>query len=297
MLTEIDQSEINYFGTEFSPDEQVLLKSVLKHSTHPLSQRIYSQFRTTVLPVLNYSEIPGKGIEAEVKGLHVRIGSASFTGAEAGPQTETRVYIRLNNQVYGYFVFMNKYRKGLETVLNSLQKVKKLAVLSGDNESERERLRALFGPEAELNFNQSPVQKLEYIQKLKEQGHRVIMIGDGLNDAGALKQADAGIALTDKVSGFSPSCDGILEAKNFAQLATFLKFSRVCMYIILGSFGVSFVYNIIGLSLAVIGKFSPVVSAILMPISTISVIVFATVAVQITANRMKLNKGEELVVT
>jgi Cu+-exporting ATPase len=296
-LTETDQSEINYFGKAISPEVQVLLKSVLKHSTHPLSQRIYSQFTTTTLPVINYSEIPGKGIEAEVKSMNVRIGSAAFTGAEAGPQTETRVYIRLNGTVYGYYVFMNKYRKGLETVLNSLQKVKKLAVLSGDNDSERARLKTLFGPEAELNFNQSPVQKLEYIQQLKDAGHRVIMIGDGLNDAGALKQADAGIALTDKVSGFSPSCDGILEAKNFAQLATFLKFSKVCMRIILGSFGVSFIYNILGLSMAVMGEFTPIVSAILMPVSTISVIVFATISVQIAANKMNLNKPEKLAIT
>src|SRR5688572_6174656 len=192
---------------------------------------------------------------------------------------------------------MNKYRKGLETVLRSLKKVKKLAVLSGDNDSERERLRSIFGPDAELHFNQSPVQKLEYIQKLKDQGHKVIMIGDGLNDAGALKQADAGIALTDKVSGFSPSCDGILEAKNFGLLGTFLKFSKVNMRIILGSFGVSFIYNIIGLTMAVMGEFTPIVSAILMPISTISVIVFATISVQVAANKMKLNKPEKLVVT
>ena len=177
-----------------------------------------------------------------------------------------------------------------------MKKVKQLAVLSGDNESERERLRAFFGPDAELNFNQSPVQKLEYIQKLKDQGHKVIMIGDGLNDAGALKKADAGIALTDKVSGFSPSCDGILEARNFDRLAPFLRFSKVSLNIIVASFCVSFVYNIIGLTMAVMGKFTPIVSAILMPISTISVIVFATVAVQIAGNRLKLNKPAKVVI-
>ncbi len=293
-LTQTDQSEITYCGTDFTPEEQVILKSVLKHSTHPLSQRIYTQFATTTLPVINFSELPGKGLEAEVKNTNVRIGSAAFTGSQPGPETETRVYINLNGKNCGYYVFRNKYREGLQMVLNSLQKVKKLAVLSGDNESERDRLRILFGPEAELNFNQSPTQKLAYIQKLKTEGHKVIMIGDGLNDAGALKQADAGIALTEKVSGFSPGCDGILEAGNFAQLATFLQFSKVCMAIILGSFGVSFVYNIIGLTMAVMGKFTPIVSAILMPVSTLSVIIFATVAVQIAANKMELNKAEKL---
>jgi P-type Cu+ transporter len=113
-------------------------------------------------------------------------------------------------------------------------------------------------------------------------------VGDGLNDAGALRQSDAGIALTNSITNFSPSCDAILDATAFDKLSKFLKFSKTTMTIILATFAVSLIYNVIGLTLAVQGLFSPIVSAILMPISSLSVIVFATISVNIAAKRAGL---------
>jgi Cu+-exporting ATPase len=221
----------------------------------------------------------------------VEVGSAAWTGwkAEEGVSPdETRVYLTLHGQPRGYYTFGNVYRPGLQRVVDELKPQMRLAVLSGDNAAEEPRLRQLFGKEAELNFRQSPVEKLQYVQGLKEQGHRVLMVGDGLNDAGALQQSEVGIALTDNVSGFSPSCDGILDAGHFARLSLFVRFAKVSMRIILASFGVSFIYNIIGLTMAVTGQFTPIVSAILMPTSTLSVILFATLAVRVAAKRMGL---------
>jgi Cu+-exporting ATPase len=166
------------------------------------------------------------------------------------------------------------------------QQGKKLAVLSGDNDAEREKLRALFGDTAELRFAQTPADKLAYIAGLKARGEKVIMVGDGLNDAGALQIA--GISVTSSVNGFAPGCDAILDAGAFPQLATFLRFARRSLQVILTAFGISFVYNIIGLSLAVTGQFSPVVSAILMPISSLSVILCSVLGVRLVAWRMPL---------
>jgi len=149
-------------------------------------------------------------------------------------------------------------------------------------------LRELFGPQADLRFRQTPHDKLTYIAELKQQGRTVIMVGDGLNDAGALQQANAGVALTDTLTNFSPACDAILEARSFGQLPRILHFAQDCLQVVLGTFVLSFCYNGIGLGLAVQGKFTPIVSAILMPISSLSVMVFATLLVRYAAHRRKL---------
>jgi Cu+-exporting ATPase len=196
--------------------------------------------------------------------------------------------VALNEEPAGYFTFHNVYRPALAKVLASLGQRYRLAVLSGDTDAERTRLQTLFGEDADLHFRQSPADKLAYIAAQRAQGHTVVMIGDGLNDAGALRAADVGIALTDKLTNFSPACDAILDAGEFGRLATFLGFSRACLRVVLGTFALSFCYNGFGLALAVQGLFTPIVSAILMPISSLSVMVVATVFVRWAARRHNL---------
>jgi Cu+-exporting ATPase len=291
-LTEPSASQITYLGEPLTEEEQRQVRSLLKHSTHPLSQRLYQHLTGAPFPVLDFLEKTGAGLSGRVADSLVEVGSAVWVGANSTksetPTKQTRVFVALNEDVRGYFVFENVYRPGLKKLVQELGKTRKLAVLSGDNDSERERLQAFFGERAEMRFNQSPMQKLEFIQELKQKGHSPIMVGDGLNDAGALRQSDVGLALTDQVNGFSPSCDGILEANHLSRLAHFLKFSQTSRRLILAAFGVSFVYNIIGLTLAVMGEFSPIVSAILMPVSTLSVISFAVLSVKIAAKRAGL---------
>ncbi len=289
-LTEPSAAEVTYTGKALTPEQERAVLSVLRHSTHPLSQRISQDLKGEALDVQNFQEFAGKGLAGEVSGQLVRVGSASYLGVPADKAKDalkTTVYVSVDGMVLGYYTFFNVYRHGLKDILHDLSD-KKIAVLSGDNNHEEARLKELLGEEAELSFNQSPVQKLEYIQSLKEQHRQVLMVGDGLNDAGALKQSDAGIALTNSVTNFSPSCDAILDATAFDKLSKFLSFSKKTMRIILATFAVSLVYNVIGLTLAVQGLFSPIVSAILMPISSLSVIVFATLSVKIAAKRAGL---------
>ena len=198
------------------------------------------------------------------------------------------MYVSLGGEAVGYYSFQNVYREHLPQVLAKLRKRYRLVVLSGDNDTERERLQLLFGPDAELRFRQSPMDKLNYIDTLKQQGRTVIMVGDGLNDAGALQKSDAGIALTDTLTNFSPACDAILDASSFSRLATFLRFCQDSLQIVLATFVLSFIYNGIGLGLAVQGKFTPIASAILMPISSLSVILFATLMVRYAAHKLRL---------
>jgi len=321
-LTDTHRSEVRYVGLPLQPAEMQLIAALAQQSTHPLSQRLAKELGNgevvkgeilgegteegnllkenspfTTSQVHHFTELPGQGLSGVVAGREVKVGSAAFVcakpKAQQGPEhsadtRQSRVYVAVDGENLGCFVFYNVYREHMQKVLQTLGKRYHLAMLSGDNNTEQERLRGLFGPKAELRFWQSPQDKLDYVAALRQQGRTVIMVGDGLNDAGALQQADAGIALTDTLSNFSPACDAILDASSFGQFATFLRFSQNCLQVVLATFILSFGYNGIGLGLAVQGKFTPIVSAILMPISSLSVMLFATLLVRFTAYRNKL---------
>jgi Cu+-exporting ATPase len=139
-----------------------------------------------------------------------------------------------------------------------------------------------------MRFKQSPHDKLEYVQQLQGKGTRVAMVGDGLNDAGALRQSDVGIAVSDDVNNFSPACDAILEGSSFDRLDRLFALSVSAQRIIRASFVLSLLYNVIGLSFAVQGTLSPVVAAILMPVSSISIIIFTSLLSHFSARRLNL---------
>ncbi|MBX0293076.1 HAD family hydrolase [Hymenobacter sp. HSC-4F20] len=189
-------------------------------------------------PVQEFQEVPGQGLRGWVHGWEVRVCLAAFVGVGSfAPAAETpaaestattdgllfRVYISADG-TQGCYLLRNAYREELRPILTELSRHYRLAVLSGDNDTGQDRLHELFGPETELRFRQSPQQKLDYVARLRQQGRTVIMVGDGLNDAGARQQADAGIAFTDTLTNFSPACDAILDAGSFGQLSTFLPF-------------------------------------------------------------------------
>ncbi|WP_051718871.1 heavy metal translocating P-type ATPase [Hymenobacter sp. IS2118] len=291
-LTDTHLSPVSFSGPALSPDDAQRVAALVSQSTHPLSQRLAAHLGPTGFTVEAYAEIPGQGIGGVVAGTRVRVGSAAFVGANASetapPEQQSRVYVALNEQPGGCYDIRSPYRENLPALLRELGQHYQLALLTGDNAADATRLRQLFGAGAELRFQQSPLDKLAYVEALQQQGRRVVMVGDGLNDAGALQRADVGIALTETLTNFSPACDAILEAGSFGRLATILRFARDCRFIVLATFGLSFCYNGIGLSLAVRGLLTPIASAILMPISSLSVMVFATLLVRYAARRRQL---------
>ncbi|MEW6651830.1 MAG: heavy metal translocating P-type ATPase metal-binding domain-containing protein [Bacteroidota bacterium] len=286
-ITENGTANVRFFGKELSEEERIIIKSAVRNSTHPLSISI-SNFLSAekVLTPANYKEETGKGIEAEINGAFVKIGSKSFVSANNSDEIlSTQVFVSINNKFLGCFEVANKYREGLTDLISSLEKNYKLVLLSGDNEGEKENLKKFFGSDTELHFHQSPHDKLNFIESLQKKGKKVLMFGDGLNDAGALKQSNIGLSISDNTNNFSPACDGILDSKSFNRIKDFIAFSKTSKKIIVASFILSLVYNVIGLGYAFSGTLSPLVAAILMPVSSISAVVFTTLSVNITAKK------------
>lgn len=289
-LTTNNESKISYEGQPLKQYEKRVLKSALRVSNHPLSRTLYQTFSDVeVLQIDKYNEVIGKGIEVNYDNNILKLGSSSFVkNQEQKSSFDTSVYISFNENYFGKFTFKNSYRNGVKPLFNALESNYELAVVSGDNEGEKKYLQKILPKKTNFLFNQKPEDKLQVIKKYQQKNKNVAMIGDGLNDAGALAQSDVGIALSENINVFSPACDAILDATQFYKINQFLKTSKKSIQVIKYAFVLSLCYNIIGLYFAVTGQLMPVIAAILMPLSSISIVVFTTISTNILGK--KLNK-------
>ena len=281
-------NEIYYEGNELTPQQKTELKSVLRASNHTLSRKIYNELNELdILPIENFKEFVGKGIQANVANNLLKIGSQSFVNHhEEQTDFDTSVHVSFNNAYAGKFTIKNKYREGVENVFSELSEVYETSILSGDNEGEKQYLRKMLPEKTTLYFHQNPEDKLNHIQELQKNNHQVVMIGDGLNDSGAFAQSDVGIALSEDINVFSPACDAILDAEKFSLIPEFIRLSKQSIRVIRQAFVLSLLYNTIGLYFAVTGQLSPVIAAILMPLSSISVVVFTTLATNFISKKV-----------
>jgi len=296
-LTSAGIGTVAFQGAQLTPTEEQWVYSLVRHSTHPFSVRIRESIgqHTLAEAVRSFAEIPGCGIQGSIAGHEVRLGSAAWvaeansseqledgTGAarlpslnDTAPTPGSEVHVAIDGIARGKYLLGSAVRPGMDQLLDKLSANYELALLSGDNEKEREHFRWLFGASAELHFNQSPLDKLAFIRRLQQAGKTVLMAGDGLNDAGALRQSDIGLAVVEEMGAFSPASDVIMFGRMVPLLSEVLRFSRRVMQVVRLSFFISSIYNIVGISIAARGLLSPVVCAILMPLSSVTVVAFA----------------------
>ncbi|MBX2829255.1 MAG: heavy metal translocating P-type ATPase metal-binding domain-containing protein [Flavobacteriaceae bacterium] len=292
-LTTSEKNRITYQGVDLSDEEQSLLTSTLRSSNHPLSRSLYQWLKGNDIYTLDdFHEEIGQGVSGAKNEQRIYAGSYPFVNQSQESttpikeQNTTRVHIANEEHYKGYYNFYSEYRSGLKTTAKALTQYE-IIVLSGDNDSEQELLSKLLPEKVHYYFNQRPEDKLNFIKNLQKQGKKVLMMGDGLNDAGALAQSDIGIALSEDINVFSPACDGILDASGFDLLPNFLALSRKGIQIIKYAFLFSLFYNLIGLGFAITGHLKPVVAAILMPLSSISIVVFTTLFTYAVTRKLK----------
>ena len=272
-------------------EDKQALAALASYSLHPISKAIYaavSEFGEGI--IYDFEEKIGAGTQAKIQnpknqiGYDLwKIGNANFVeinNDDFNHNEKSVVFVSKNDEVKGYFELSNPLR---ENSLNLLQDFKKqnfnLSLLSGDTEREKMRFVDIFG-EKNIHFNQKPIDKLEFLKNLKaknlkenkQESQSIFMIGDGLNDAGALKQSDFGIAISENQEEFSPACDAILRAEALPKLAKFMRYASQTIWVVRFGLLISLCYNLVGLSFAVSGTLSPIVAAILMPLSSITVV-------------------------
>lgn len=302
-LSKIDTIVFDKTGTITSPDainlsfsgditqrEKLYIASLARNSNHPLSREIMKWLSLhNFLEVQNFKEITGKGLYGVIDNKQVWLGSQSFVASAKGINASTaNVHLEIDEEYKGCFKINHKWRPGLKKLFKILESRFDLHLLSGDNEADRKSLTEFFPDEEQMFFRQSPQGKLNYIKELQTDGSSVMMLGDGLNDAGALKKSDLGIAITDNINNFNPGCDGILQGESLHNIPKFISLAKDAMKIITASFVIATGYNLVGVYLAVQGTLSPLAAAVLMPLSTITIITFTSLSTRYCAHKNKL---------
>jgi Cu+-exporting ATPase len=271
-ITRAQGEEPRYEGTPLSDRQQAAVRALVSQSNHPVSRALATYFATsdTPAPVAAYREVPGCGVQGTVGGNEVQIGAADWIGL---PDAPTGTWIAIDGAVLGVFHSRYTYRQGWQELLAAWQERGTVHLVSGDTEKDRDFL-ARYLPAGQLHFRQHPQDKLDFVARLQDQGENVLMLGDGLNDAGALRQADLGFVIAESSNNFTPACDAILAADAFERLEEFRRYARTGVRIVIAAFVLAAIYNVVGLSFAVQGLLSPVIAAILMPLSSVSVVAF-----------------------
>ncbi|MEM6771317.1 MAG: HAD-IC family P-type ATPase, partial [Bacteroidota bacterium] len=287
-LTVGGHSEELSFKGEPSPTTNAILLAMARQSDHPRSQALANGLLAVggarpSVKVGMVEEVVGAGITWVYNHKTYRIGKAEFCGL---PAAWDGTWASVNGQAYLHLGHQEvQLRPGAANMLRAIRQRGKAWLLSGDHPPATNFWAEYLKPE-NIAFEQSPFDKRQRINQLQETGAKVLMVGDGLNDAGALGAATVGLAINEDEAHFNPACDGIVKADQIALLPQIMATSANMKWVLWLTYGLAFAYNVIGLSYAVTGTLSPVVAAILMPLSSVTIVVVAVLGALLVNRRI-----------
>jgi Cu2+-exporting ATPase len=224
--------------------------------------------------VLNAHEEPGRGVEAIEQGESLRLGSAGFVGAKSDGDA-SELWYRAGRSQPVCFRFMDSLRPDAQATIYALRaRGLSLLLLSGDRIEVTARIAAAAGI-AEWRGNVDPGGKADLVDLMREQGRRVLMVGDGFNDAAALACADVSISPGTAVDATQAAADAVLRGDHLAPIVAAIDVARKARRLVLQNFALSAAYNVLAIPLAAAGLVTPFLAAVSMASSSLLVTVNA----------------------
>ena len=275
-----------------SEEELRLIGFLCHQSVHPYSVAIAKVYYSKNYVLDAYTDFAGKGLQGLFGSCRIKLGSASFLHQEMEDSDEglSSIHVEINGMYRGRFNLLHRIRQNTNEMLAELkQQNYDLYLSSGDNALNPDINRELF---LETFLKQQPEDKVSLVKKLKSEGKIVCMAGDGLNDAPALKEADIAVSVADNENSFFPACDVLLTANALGNLPSLMQMVKSAKWVLIVSFAFSLVYNVIGLYFAITAQLSPLTAAILMPSSSISMLIITWLMTNGLAQILIKNKPE-----
>ncbi|MCE5208410.1 MAG: cation-translocating P-type ATPase [Chloroflexi bacterium] len=250
-----------------------LAASAERYSEHPLAEAVRQAARDKALPMFDPQEFvaePGRGVRARVDETLVEVGSWRILGdqplpaaaAELEKQGKTLLFVRANQELAGILAASDTLRPETPAALAELKRlgVRKIELLTGDNERTAAAIAGQLG--IDFRANLLPEDKIRIVKEYQEQKHIVVMVGDGVNDAPALAQANVGIAMGANGTDVAIEAAHIaLMREDWALLPRAFQIAQRTMRVVKMNLGFTMIYNIIGLTLAAFGFLPPILAA------------------------------------
>ncbi len=248
-------------------------------SAHPLALAFAMD---AALPNVSSQDVEiGQGVSGVIDGRNWRIGSAAFVGggtadvSTQGDATATNVFLGVDDEAVAWFALEDELRPDVDKTLRTLSQMGlRIALVSGDNHDAVGELAARLGI-AEFHSDCTPQQKLLIIEAAQENNERVVMVGDGINDAPVLSGADTSVATAEGALLAQTSADVIMLGESLSPLITLLRMSTKTMRIVRQNLAWAIVYNALALPLAAVGLVPPWLAAIGMSASSLIVVLNA----------------------
>lgn len=250
-----------------------LAASLASHSRHPYSRAIVTGYSGELLSITDVIEQAGAGLSGIYNGVRVRLGSRLWCGdANAPVSNDLEIWLNVAGQTPVRFTFKDELRDDAGTVVQALQKAGlQVLLVSGD----RTPVVALMAQAAGITrfyAEQTPPQKFDLISDLKAQGHKILMVGDGLNDAPALAHADVSMAPGTAIDMAQNAADMVFMGEKLAPVFETIRVARFAQVLVRQNFILTFIYNAVAIPVAFAGWVTPLVAALAMSGSSLMVI-------------------------
>jgi Cu2+-exporting ATPase len=257
---------------EYSQADLHIAASLASHSKHPYSQAIAAAYSGELLALEDIKEVPGNGLEGRLDGTSYRLGSGAWCGADAGELQGPHIWLKQGQNPPTPFLFEDRVREGAAEVITKLQAQNiSCQLLSGDHLSV---VKPLAGKLNITNYaaQQLPEQKTQTIKQLQAEGANVLMVGDGLNDAPSLAQADISISPASGMDITQNTADIVFQEPSLSSVWRAWRMACFSTRLVKQNFSLAVLYNIIAIPIALAGMVTPMIAAIAMSLSSLIVI-------------------------